>query len=184
MEFAQPEQREREADGVVEVAARREHRVVAVMHAQDRGDHLLHGGLAVAAHHDDHRQVEAATPVRSELAQRGERVVDGDERAARAVAAAGVDERGSRARGEGVGDEVVTVEAFALERDEQIARLDRTAVRGHARERGIGTDEAPAQHRSGDDGLHHAAPRAASAPCAASPSENGVRTPFRSWYVS
>src|SRR3569623_3717472 len=53
------EQRERHAEIVVEIAFR--HQDLATL-AQDRGDHLFHRGLAVAARDADHGQVEPRAP--------------------------------------------------------------------------------------------------------------------------
>ena len=60
----QPEQRQRQPDRVVEIALGCEHCVGAEVRAEDRGQHFLDRGLAVAADHDRERQREASAPVR------------------------------------------------------------------------------------------------------------------------
>ena len=75
--LAQPEQRERHADVVVEVSRRGEDRGArAAMRGEDRGEHFLHRGLAVAAGERDQWQREAAPPMRGQQAQREARIGD------------------------------------------------------------------------------------------------------------
>ena len=66
----QAQQRERQADRVVEVAFGGEHVVGTEGLAQDRREHLLHRGLAVAAHHHGERHLELRPPVGGEPPQR------------------------------------------------------------------------------------------------------------------
>ena len=68
--------RQRQSDGVVEIALRDQHRRVAEVRAEDRRDHFLHRRLAVAADDDRQRDVElrrARTP-RGGRAQRADPV--------------------------------------------------------------------------------------------------------------
>ena len=84
------------------------------------------------------RQGETSPPERRERAERRERVGDREqaprdlpfERAAQLV---GDDDRGSRATLECLRDEVVTVEALAFQRDEQIAASRASANRSSRR---------------------------------------------------
>ena len=67
--LAQIEQRQRQADVVVEIALGREHLRVAEVRAQDRRDHLLHRGLAVGAGDRDRAECRSDAPVRRQAAQ-------------------------------------------------------------------------------------------------------------------
>ncbi len=113
MRGAQPQQRHRQADRVVEIALRREHGGVAEMRAQDGREHFLHGRLAVAADDDDDRNRELPPPVRGQRAQRGLRISGDDEVAFDVVGTVGGDQRGDGAPLEGRRDEIVAVEALA-----------------------------------------------------------------------
>ncbi len=70
----QTEQRERQADVVVEIARRRETRVCADRGGEDRRDHFLDRRLAVAAGHGDERHAELAPPAARQRAERDARV--------------------------------------------------------------------------------------------------------------
>ena len=76
----QTEQRERQADVVVEVARRREPRVFADRSREDRRDHLLDRRLAVAARDRDERHREALAPAVRQRTERGARVLYLDDR--------------------------------------------------------------------------------------------------------
>ncbi len=178
---AQSQHGERQPDRIVEVALRRVHRVVAERRAQYRGQHLLDRRLAVAADDDRHRERELPPPVRGEPGQRRQRVGDDDEIARDRVRARFGDQRRRRAALEGRGDEVVAVEAFARERDEEIAALQHAGVGRHARERHARADQAGAEDARCGGGVHHGRSIAASAASTSRASENGVRTPPASW---
>ena len=92
------------------------------------------------------------------------------------------DQRGGGAALERGADEVVPVEALALERDEQIARRERARVGGHAREAHVRAQRCGrATARAAVAVSIMRRSTRASAAAAASASENGVRTPSRSW---
>ena len=97
--------------------------------AQDRRDHLRHRGLAVAAGDGDQRQRRscARQPAASAPSAASVSALRGPGRPAasrpRSASAA------TAPRGLGVGEEVVGVEALALQRDEQIARRAACACR-------------------------------------------------------
>ncbi|EWS52529.1 hypothetical protein X551_04683 [Methylibium sp. T29] len=183
--LAQPQQRERHADVVVEVALGRECRV-ADPGAQDARDHLRHGGLAVAAGHGDQRQAHAGAPVRAQRAERGAAV--GHVQPGQAgLGEAVLGDRRHCAGGTRLRQEVVRVEALALERNEQVTGAQRAGIAVHAQQRrGRVADERRArQQRMRQPQVHHHAhdanPRAASACRASATSENGCLTPAISW---
>ena len=74
---AQGQKRQRHPDVIVQVALGGMCGIARVR-PQDAGDHLCDGGLAVAAGHGDHRQVELRTPGGGQLAQ-GEAAVGNDQ---------------------------------------------------------------------------------------------------------
>ena len=103
---------------------------LARVRAQDRRDHLLHRGLAVAAGDRDERQAKARAPVARELAERELRVVDDDQPAADTrPGSAGRPAPPAAPRACACGEEVVGVEALAAQRDEQVARAADCACR-------------------------------------------------------
>ena len=118
--------------------------------------------------------------MRGQLAERTQRVRHGDEVARQLAGPVGSDERGDRALVARGADEIVPVEALALERDEEVARRERARVGGHAREEHVRAHETAVHRARGARRVHHAPPALASAAAATSASENGVRTPFRS----
>ena len=170
----QAEQRERQADVVVEIAGGRQAGVFTHGLREDRGDHLLDRGLAVAARHGDDGNRELAAPAGGKLAEPEARVGDsqhghigdiqGGSRCAR-------HQHGSSATRHHLGQEIVRIETLADQRDEQVARLDGAAVGRHAQDRRIGAGQMGAGHPgSGVGGAHHHGrgahaftPRAASA---------------------
>ena len=179
---AKTEQRQRKADRVVEVAFGREHPRAAEVSAQHRRQHFLDRRLAVAADDGDDRKRKPRAPVRRQLAERAQRVRHGDEIARESIRPVEGDERGDRALVARGVDEIVSVEALALERDEEVARRERARVGGDPREAHIRAQRRPSTARAAARRVHHVA-SPASAPAAAaavSTSENGVRTPFRS----
>jgi hypothetical protein len=125
-----PQQRERQADVVVQVALRGEVRL-GVPGAQDGRDHLRHRGLAVAAGHRDQRQPVLHAPGMGQRAERELAVLDLDAGHARGQLA-GLGDRRDRALVARLGEEIVGVEALAPQRDEQVARLQRAGVGVHA----------------------------------------------------
>ena len=102
---------------------------------QDARDHLRHGGLAVAAGHRDQRQIEVGAPGLAEIDQCGARVVD-EQAVDAGLDEAALRQRGHRAGRLGLRQEVVRIEAFALERDEEITGLQRAGVAVHAQDVG------------------------------------------------
>ncbi|MDT4834126.1 hypothetical protein FQZ97_677600 [compost metagenome] len=184
--LAQAQQRERHADVVVQIALRGMGGV-ASGRAQDGRHHLRHRGLAVAAGHGDQRQLELLAPQARQLTQgqprvghfhtrqtglRQPRVGDGGHSALRAC----------------LRQKVVRIEALALERHEQIARLQAAGVGVHATDGRVHRAHGPSAGESDQqlgEGLHACAPCAAarccSAACACARSENGFFTPITSW---
>jgi len=116
MRGAKAQQRQRQADRVVEVARGRQHRRVAEVRAQDGRDHLLDRRLAVAADHRDQRQREPLPPPRGKASQRRQRVGDDDQVPGQRLRARLGDHRCDGAARKRLGDEVVAVEALAGER--------------------------------------------------------------------
>jgi hypothetical protein len=187
MPGSEAEQGQRQADVIVQVAARRQHGG-AERRLEDGGDHFLGRRLAVRAGHRDHRQVEAGAPGGGEAAEGEARIVDDDRRYAIRQARGLMQEQRHGPGRHRLCQEIVGVEAFAAERDEQLAGIDVAGVRRYAAHDEVVADQAPAAG-AGDIGkppFHHAtsrceAPRAARARRACSISENGVRTPATSW---
>src|SRR5204863_3135685 len=89
--------------------------------AKDRGDHFLRRRLAIAARDDGDRNVEPAAPEGRERGERLQRIVDGDQVAGKRSRPAPFDQRGDGACLYRTCDEVVAIEAFTFQRDEQIA---------------------------------------------------------------
>jgi hypothetical protein len=175
----QAEQRERQADVVVQVAARRQHGI-AELRLEDGCDHFLGCRLAIRAGNGDHRQREAGAPGGGEAAQPEAGVIDDDGGSAGRQFGGIGDHEGGGAAFPGLGKKIVGIETFTAERDEQLAGADGPGIGGNARQRDIGA------HELAPDGMCdlrempvHAAPsswlvrRRASAACACSMSENG-----------
>jgi hypothetical protein len=172
MRVTQPEQRQRQADLVVEVAARGQHRlrIAAEVRAQDRGAHFLDRGLAVAAGDAEQRNRKAGTPGGGQLAQRQARVVHHDQRQSgigRGPAA--FDHGAGGALGQHLAHEVMTVEAIALECDEQHAGSHGARVGADGVEHDIRAEMWHAYHRARLRKTHHR--RASSADFAVATSE-------------
>ena len=130
MTGAQAQQGERHADVVVEIAFGGE-RALASPGAKDRGNHLRHRGLAVAAGHGGQRQIEATAPRRGQIAEGDARIGDLDAGETGLVEPAlgqGCD-RTSRL---GFGEEVVGVEALAAQGHEKIAGAQGSRIAVHA----------------------------------------------------
>ncbi len=140
----QLEQGQRHTDVVVKIAARRQHArrgipvACAGVHrfAQYRGEHFLDGRLAVAACHSDQRNIELPAPVIAQAPERARRIVDDD--LGQIDVARPLDEQTRGAGGRRLREKFMRVVAFALQRDEQVAGLDRAAVGAHRAERGVG----------------------------------------------
>ena len=180
MRVPQSEQCQRQPDGVVEIPLRDQHARIAEMGAEDRRGHFLDGRLAVAAHDDRQRDVELRPPEACETSEREQRIRDGDQVALHRRCAIGGDQSRGGALRQRRGNELVTVEMLALQRDEQIAGFKRAAVGDDAPERDVLADQLSIHSPRGRFRIHHAAVHAAKATAATAMSENGVRTPLRS----
>ena len=157
MRSAQAQHHERQANLVVEVADRREHRIGSELDTQDRCDHLLNCRLAVAADNHDDRQHETPAPERGEPSQGRQRIGDREQAAVpgkRSGAVSGDDRRDGAAL-ERLGHEIVAVEALALERDEEITGLERARIGADAIEGNAGSGKRAADCASGNCGVHH-----------------------------
>jgi hypothetical protein len=132
---SQAQQRQWQADRIVEVPRRRGNGGIARSSAKDRGDHFLRRRLAVAARDHGDRNVEAVAPERRERGERFQRIIDGNEVAGKRRRPAALDERGDGARFERTGDEVVAIEPLTFQRDEQIAADEAARIGRDARER-------------------------------------------------
>ena len=174
---AQAQQSERQADVVVEVAERREHRLVACVPPQDRSEHLLYGGLAVGAHDRDERRCKALPPVARKVAESQPRVLDHERRQRLLAGVAPVDHRRCGAARGSLREELVPVEALAAQRHEELPRAQLAAVRRYALERRVAARGARAEQRRCFPQRHHAPPLFASAARATAMSENGTRRP-------
>ncbi len=183
MTGAQPQQHQRQADVVVEVADGGQHRfhrlqiVATLMLAQDGGAHLLDRGLAIAAGDADQRQIELAPPVTGQAAQRQAGVGHAQQRQAPPVIGGPgvIDHGGGGAMGQHVAHVVVTIEAFSVQRDEQFADGDRARVGRDADERVALRAGGAAGGLRGFEEIHHDNISRACRTC--SRSENGRRRP-------
>ena len=130
---------QRHADVVVEVAARGQ---ALPRLRQDRGGHLLRGGLAVAAGDPDERAGKVRAPAARGALERRLRVGDHDLRQRHRLRRAhhGAGGAGLQCRA----DEVLAVEVRTLQRDEQLPALERARVAHHVGEGGIRPLQAPA----------------------------------------
>ena len=179
MRLAQAQQHQRQADVVVEIAFGMEHGGVrSGVRPQDRRQHFLDRGLAVAAGDGDHRNGEAPAPGGSQPAQCQAGIVDTD--GGGHIGCLGlVEHRADRTLPQRLGGEPAAVELFAAQRDEEIARPDRPAIGGDAQHLGILTRKRYVQHGGGFGKTHHV--HASSAFFATATSENGRRSPATSW---
>ena len=143
----QLEQRQRQADVVVEVPLVPEHRVAR---RQELRRHFLRRRLAGAAGDRDDTGAGPPPHLPGQRLQRAGRVVDPHQHR-RAGVRRRTTERLLHDRGGGpllerLGDEGVAVEPVAADGDEQVSRLDRPRVDGDAPHelRGVAMDQAPA----------------------------------------
>ena len=147
--------------------------------AQDRGDHLLDRGLAVAAGDADQDQLAEATPPRRrELSEGANRIPrenerDGDIRRT-------LDQGRRRTAPAGAFDEIVSVEARAAHRDEQRARGDRARIGADAVKRDVLAGRAQTERRGGFAETHPDHRQPSSACPATAASLNGSRSPSHS----
>jgi hypothetical protein len=113
--------------GSVRLAARRER----------EAQHLLDTRLADRAGHSDDFRLRARPRSNAEALHPAHRFVDGEDRAERRkrLGAVRADQRSSGAGFEGAGDMVVAVMDLALDRNEEIAGLERARVDRHAADR-------------------------------------------------
>ena len=122
MRCPQTEHRQRQADLIVEIAGGRKHLLRTSFDAQDCRGHLLDRSLAVAADDGDDRQGEPATPERGKRAQRRKRIGDREQApcdmARNRGCAIGGNNRAGGTTCECLSDEIMAVEALALDRDE------------------------------------------------------------------
>ena len=174
---AQAAQGQGDADIVVQVAARRQHRPAA---HQDRRDHLLERGLAVAAGNRDHPRSTAQTPLPSQVSQSTQRVVDLDRG----------QPGGGRARDQGSGGAaflrdvqiVVAVKVGAAQRHEQLVALQGAGVSTHTVESAVVAAQLAVDHLRQLGQVQHAhADPSRSAIRTWSISLNGRRLPAISW---
>ena len=128
---AQLEQRERQADVIVQVAPVPKHRV---LRRQELRRQLLRRRLARAAGDRDDLRARAPAHLARAVLQRPRRVGHLDEKRRRpGLSCLGQGRRrrhhrAGRTRGQRSGDELVPVEPIAADRDEQVARLQRPRV--------------------------------------------------------
>lgn len=156
--LAQPAERQRHADRVVEIAACRQHIAAA---RQDGGGHLLQRGLPVAAGDRDHARRAALPPLLAETSQSKQAVrhFDGRQR------------RFSRALHQSAGSAtclrcckvVVAVEIRTAQRNEQLALLQAAGIGADTVDEAIVTCQMTVDHRRelGQVQCAHAAPREA-----------------------
>jgi hypothetical protein len=121
-------------------------------------------------------------PVTRQLFERALRVLD-DEAGHARLGQTALRQRRHRAARLGLGQHVMAIEALALERDEQVARLQRARVAVHAcdGQRTVADERRVGEHRVRLGQRHHRAPPRSISPCVASTtSEKGWRTPATS----
>jgi len=112
----------------------------------------------------------AQEPDLVEVAERHERIGDGDSIAGQRVSLVGGDDRGDGAPLARKADEVVTVEALALERDEEVALAKHARVGRNTAEAHVLAEHAAFHRAGGRRDVHHAGSpyRFMRAPCPAS----------------
>src|SRR5690606_4473259 len=184
----QAEDRQGHPDLVVEVAGRRQPALATECAGQDRREHLLDRGLAVAPGDRDHHRLEAPAPAAGEFAQCAPGVGHAQHRWPQAVDVA-LDHHGARpplARGRG---EVVPIEALAPKRDEELPGKQLARVGAHARDRLVApavkhADVEPVERLAQAERAHACPPSSRSASVATSTSEKRCLAPPTSWYVS
>ena len=185
--LAHPQQGQRQADVVVQIALGGE-RSGAVASAQDGRDHLRHRGLAVAAGHRDQRQVETVPPCRGQRLQGRQRIGHLQATQAR-LGQTTLGQGRHRARLARCSQEVMGIKALAAQGHEQVAGLQAAGVGMHPleRERAIAHQHRAGQQRMGlGQGHHGCAPtgcavadarRACKAAVASVTSQKGCFTP-------
>ena len=179
----QAQQGQRQANVVVEVAGGGQHRVGAGVATQNRRQHFLDRGLAVGAGDANAQRRQAERPAGGQPAQGQAGVLYLDQAGAGQVKIR-AHQRG-RALGDNLGDEVVGVEAFALQGDEQIAGTGLAAIGHYAQDVAVRAAQSAPGQFGGLQQRHHArSPQAVSASSATRKSENGRLTPAMSWYSS
>jgi hypothetical protein len=153
----------------IEVAERREHLIVGCVRAQDRGEHLLGGRLAVRAGDRDHHRSEALAPARPEPAQPAARLVDDEQRQRRRSRVVPIHHCAGGAALPCRFEEIMSIEVLAPDRDEQVRFREAAAVGRDAAQARVGADEAgvgsdrcftqahhrPAQRASAAERLRH-----------------------------
>jgi hypothetical protein len=125
----EPEQHQREAVLVVEVPLGLEHRSPR---AEERGGHLLGGGLSRGAGDAHDRDVGLRPRVAREIGQAARGLGHADQAQARRRLDVAMDERSQGTAGSGLRHEVVAVEARAGDGHEELSRLHPARVDGHA----------------------------------------------------
>ncbi len=124
------EEREGHPDAVVQVALGG---VDPARRREGRRRHVLRGGLARRSGDGDDGRLQGLPAMCGETAEGHEGVVDGVQSGRRREAGGGVRHHGAQgATGEGVGHEVVAVEALADEGDVEVSLADRSGVGGDA----------------------------------------------------
>jgi hypothetical protein len=133
----QPDQRQRHADVVIQVAAGRQVLLGTELGGQDGRDHFLDRGLAIAAGDAYDRDVELAPPVRADLAERRAGIGHHQRRQREAGRQLFYHHGSDAARGDIV-QEVMRIETLAAQGDEELAGTGFAAVGGQAMECGGG----------------------------------------------
>ena len=124
--FAQIQQGERQADMVVEIARRRQHRIRTEFGTQHRRQHFLHSRFAAGTGNPEHERVHGLAPRRRQLLQGVQRV--GHKKAACNARQIATRHNSPRTFGQHVRHKVVRVVVFARQRNKQIAFLCLAAV--------------------------------------------------------
>ena len=164
---AQAQEHERNADVVVQVPGRGQHSVIAPCRPQAARHHLLHCGLAVAAGDRHQTDLEARAPAGGEPAEPDAGVVYDDQPRVRLPHPFRLGHhRGDSPQLQGLVDELVPVEPIALQRDEQVAVTDLTAVRAHPVEARAGTAASGADLLGSSVDIEHRFNPAGSERCA------------------
>ena len=124
--FAQIQQSERQADVVVEIARRGQHRIRAEFGTQHLRQHFLHGRFAAGTGDPEHERVYGLAPRCRQLLQGVQRV--GHEKAACNASQITARHNSPRAFGQHVRHKIVRVMILARQCDKQIAFLRLAAV--------------------------------------------------------
>ena len=140
--IAEPQQRERHADVVVEVAPRGKGSLCAQVRHQNGGDHFLGRGLAVAAGDGNQRALETTTPAARQRTQRTAGIGHPQRGHANALGEH-FGQHGGRTGVDGSVNESMAIEAVAAQRDVQVTGAYGARIGGDAGE-ALG---AVAEHR-------------------------------------